>query len=125
MKRDMDLVRAILLTLEAQGIATFEKESSVLYRLSTQFPALVQNEIRLIDHFRLLEEGGFITSDHDDPHDELFIENSRLTWQGHELLADIRDEGMWKKIKERAGENSLAVLKHVAVELTKKTLTGA
>ena len=125
MKRDMDLVRAILLMLEEQGIASFEKESSVLYRLSTHFPALVQNESRLIDHFRLLEEGGFITSDHDDPHDELFIENSQLTWQGHELLADIRDEGMWKKIKERAGENSLAVLKHVAVERTKKTLTGA
>ena len=125
MKRDMDLVRAILLTLEEQGPATFEKESSILYRLSTKFPALVQNEIRLIDHFRLLEEGGFITSDHDDPYDELFIENSQLTWQGHELLADIRDEGMWKKIKELAGENSLAVLKHVAVELTKKTLTGA
>ncbi len=125
MKRDMDLVRAILLTLEEIGPATFEKESSVLCNLSTHFPALVQNDIQLINHFRLLEEGGFITSDHDDPHDELFIENSQLTWQGHELLADIRDEGMWKKIKERAGENSLAVLKHVAVELTKKTLTGA
>ena len=82
------------MTLEEQGPASFAKESSVLYRLSTKFPELVQNEIHLIDHLLLLEEGGRMTSDHDDPYDEMFIENSRLTWQGHELLADSRDEGV-------------------------------
>ena len=42
MKRDMDLVRAILLTLEEIGPATFEKESSVLYNLAAKFPELVK-----------------------------------------------------------------------------------
>ena len=73
------LVRAILMTLEEQGPASFAKESSVLYQLSTKFPDLVRDETHLIDHFILLEEGGLITSDHDDPYDEMFIESSRLT----------------------------------------------
>jgi len=53
------------------------------------------------EHVRLLFEGKLVEPDPDEP-DSLTV--SRLTWKGHDLLAMIRDEAVWKEISERVAQ---------------------
>ncbi len=84
MKRNMDLVRALLLSIEKDGCyKSLEKQYG-------------SHEIR--SHITLLMGGGQIVSD------SSFREPLQLRWQGHELLDKIRDEQRWKTLKKMLGQ---------------------
>lgn len=94
MKRDMDLIREILLKVEADpqldgshAYKTFEasdfkghSQEEITYHVDLLF------EARLVEGIGTLDQAPAI---------------SRLTWQGHEFIADISDATVWAVVKER------------------------
>lgn len=86
MKRDMDVIRRILLEIEA-----------------SETPYLNYNEREDVQHAVLLHDAGFIvgTSHRADAHGVILITVERLTWSGHEFLQSIRDDSLWSKAKEK------------------------
>ena len=97
MTRDWDLIRQILLTVEA---------AQAHERIS-------DNDIEgcTPEHFHhnaiLLTEAGFVHAMILANLETTLIES--LTWEGHEFLDSIRDEATWDKIKTVAKEKSIAI----------------
>jgi hypothetical protein len=89
MKRDLDLVRELLLDIEknAKGVRadwTFSGEE--------HDPSLV------LYHVRLLFDAGFVEGQFIEDAEAYWVD--RITWQGHEFIDAVRDAGVWKKTKE-------------------------
>jgi hypothetical protein len=95
MKRDRDLIRQLLLKVEAlnlpQGTTVFlEPSASELWVEGYTSDQIAYNLDLLFDQGFVRGERGMTQ-----------FGISGLTWQGHELLDDIRDPGIWGKTKER------------------------
>ena len=95
MKRDMDLIRDVLAKVEADPRSN---GSRFTVFDTSDFPGHSQEEIAY--HIDLLFEADFVKgiATLDAPAAAI----SRLTWQGHEFLADTCDPDIWDKVKERA-----------------------
>jgi len=112
MNRDMDLARELLLFIESQPKCDgshwvqFEPEHFAVLGKSA-------GEIRY--HLSLLIEAGFIRGQHFGSGLPLV---SKLTWQGHEFLDNIRDQDIWTKVKKRI-EGLPSVALSVVVEIAK------
>ena len=123
MKRDMDLVRNILLAIESEDKSLDDIRLNLaldkLYKDDAQKPSY---EI-IVGHIEIMEEAElvsvkFIRSMNSHP----AVSGLRMTWAGQEFLADARDEGVWANTKEKAGDASFGVVKQVLAEIVKKTL---
>ncbi len=95
MKRDMDLVRDLLLQIEKfdQG-----------YGGDIEIEAGDHESQVVAEHLRLLLEARLIEGDAV-PDDEYAFDHilpTRLTWLGHDFLETVRDPEIWKKTKEGA-----------------------
>jgi len=118
MKRDMDLIRAILLDIEEQ----------VAPEMSDLLPDLVSDEGRnkLADHLRLLiDDAGLVTGINASSASGMNWLDLRLTWTGHEFLDTIRDPEIWKMTKQgalAAGGFSLDLLAALAKGFLKKQI---
>ncbi|MEL6485794.1 MAG: DUF2513 domain-containing protein [Pseudomonadota bacterium] len=111
MKRDMDLIREMLLWME-------EHEDRIIYL--NEFSKFPREEELTLGHLRQLISGGFV---------EILSENAYgITWEGHEFLEKIRDPEVWRKTKEGAsklnswgvkllGEIATGFIKAKAIEL--------
>lgn len=122
MKRDMDLIRKILLEIELYNgdddIQTLRIEpypdGVITYHVS------LLKDAGLIDATILFGWGSVKPTGYSIRH---------LTWQGHEFLDACRNEGIWTKAKEKlqsiGGDVPLDVLKTVLVGIMTKQLTGA
>jgi hypothetical protein len=94
MKRDMDLVRDLLLKIEEEGtpalggVPELEGHSSdaVLY------------------HIKLLIQAGLLTAIDAGSFDGPNYLQLEMTWHGHEFLASVRDPEIWRRTKEGAGK---------------------
>lgn len=86
MKRDMDVVRDLLLRTEAANGSVSIRDSVETYHVRIMIDG------RLVEG-RISEE---ITSDA--PRDS-YIHN--LTWAGHDFLDAARDEGLWQRAREK------------------------
>ncbi|RJL03325.1 DUF2513 domain-containing protein [Paracoccus aestuarii] len=110
MKRDDDLIRDLL----------FEAEAADQPRLlvSTHLSSPLE-ERRRHEHALLLCDAGFFQ--------EISKDVFRITNQGHDYLAAIRDDGVWQKTKEAAstaGGVGLGVMKDIAVAYVKEELSA-
>jgi hypothetical protein len=115
MKRDMDLVRAILLEVE---------KSPSLDGVRIEMPGPSREEVYYNAH--LAQEAGLI--------DAKFLPNStefhvlRLTYAGHEFLDAARSDSVWSEAKRLllkvTGTVTLEGLKAVMPEVIKKLLAG-
>ncbi len=101
MQRDMNLIRRLLLSIEA--------EASTIYR----FDMDGVDDVEKWYHVSLLTEAGFIkgvtvrwAADGTGPSINL-AGLVALTWEGHEFLDAIRDETVWEKTKEKARASGL------------------
>lgn len=115
MKRDMDLVRQILITIEdyEHGFA----------------PEVIEvpgyDEETVGYHLVLLEEAGLIRATVTTGFGEQSPSATpeRLTWAGHEFVASARNETVWAKVKTivvaKGGSVSFEVLKFLVVETAK------
>ncbi len=93
MKRDMDLVREILLAIEGSPHAIVGLPP-VIYGYTAP---------QISHHTHMLIEAGYLRAVVDRSHSVTpDIRHIGLTWQGHELLETIRDPEIWKTTKHGA-----------------------
>ena len=118
MKRDMDLVRKILLELEdapyESGGLDLELEGYSPDQIS--YHVMLLNEAELIEANDLSTFGG-----------PKWIPK-RLTWAGHEFIEASRDESRWEKakniMKEKGSGMAFDVLRSVLIQLMMKAVLG-
>ena len=101
MKRNWELVREILLSLE-------NKESSLDYLEPEQVEGygseLVSYHIQILDEAGLIE--GHCTQAMGSP---VHCYAKRLTWIGHEFLDEIRSETVWSRTKSLLKDKGIAL----------------
>ena len=125
MKRDLELIRAILLKLEqtdyaggqTSGLKNFEDEPYVKGWSASE----------IAYNYQLMVEGGLVLSRVPQISSSQLFFNS-ITWSGHDFLDSVRDPEIWRKTKavtEKAGSTSFGIVKEVAVELAKELVKGA
>lgn len=110
MKRDDDLIRALLIEAE-------ETEDGLLIAILSLTPDS-EDEKRYI-HAKWLADDGFF--------EEVQSGVFRMKNKGNDYLASIRSEGIWQKTKATAadmGGVSLGVLKDIAVGYVKQEVSA-
>jgi len=123
MKRDMDIVKRVLLVIE-------EKYKDVaLYDWELSIDDLDKQTIAY--HCKILYDGGLI-SDYKAQYADGEIWSfgvSSLTWEGHDFLDKIRDDSIWSKTKETIKSKGLPmtldVVKVVASSIIEISLKAA
>ena len=123
MKRDMDLVRSILIAIEKNEKAIVRRKDLDL-TLQQMFPdGLPWSNEQLIEHTRLMQQADLVGANVAPigPRGFFLI---RLTWAGHEFLANARDENVWQKAKSKFGDAGFDVIKQVLLEGAKQAILG-
>lgn len=107
MKRDMDLIREIMLWLEENN------------RGEPEIPERTSEEIGY--HCHLLMQAGFIKAADSSCMDDELPQAIPLsvTWPGHEFIDSSRDKSIWKSVKEKAMTTTGGVGVAVLTELLK------
>ena len=93
MKRDMDLVRKILLALEEHS------EADSIFELT--IPDCEQEVVGY--HVMLMAEGGLIQAEDVSDMTDCDWWPRRLTWAGHDFLDSARDNSIWNRAKAKIG----------------------
>ncbi len=126
MRRDMDLIRELMLkieTLQTAHCSEFRLEPGTEPMTVAGFTA---KEIEY--HLRLIVEAGLITSRGRFGNGAFRMD--RMTWAGHDFVDSVRDPEVWAKTKkgaEAAGGFTVDLLKDLAKGFLKKQveeLTG-
>lgn len=103
MKRDMELVRQILLALEETDRFRLSVDELV-----DQLPNANRNSI--VWHLVVMEEGGLVALGKLDVstnwkiQEHEVIETVRIHWNGHEFIAAAMNETVWRKAQRQAGD---------------------
>lgn len=118
MRRDMDLIRGLLLFIEAD--AKFDGTKLFAYEEPEQFGFSEKSIEEVKYHLKLLISEGFVNGT--DAEKALpFI--SGLTWNGHEFLDNIRDKTIWERTKKRLDDLGLvSVSMNILGEIAKAEL---
>ncbi|EHR6179786.1 DUF2513 domain-containing protein [Vibrio parahaemolyticus] len=108
MKRDMELIRKLLLTME-ENPRQLEVEG------------YDKNQVKY--HALLLIEAGFLDGNVSDTLANTsvvpsFVSVNRLTWDGHEFLDNIRKEEVWNTIKTEFKDASISTVFSIGKQLT-------
>jgi hypothetical protein len=117
MKRDMDLVRKILLAIEASE----RPLDSTLIRIGGF------THDNLTEHMRLMHEAGLIEgiAAYSIEHKLKWVE-LRLTWSGHDFIDAARNEAVWSEalgtVRTQIGTVAFAVLKDVLMDVSRSIL---
>lgn len=117
MKRDMELIRRILLAVENDELSSTNYHERVL-------PGVPEDVY--FSHVRLLDEAGLLKAIGMKGDNYALYYPDRLTWEGHEFLDSIRNETVWAKVKHRLGEQlssvPIPVIAQLGVDVLKHTL---
>ena len=125
MKRDLDLIRDILLKCEKSeeryfDIGTYEWTDHDMRERELQSDDWNESEVF---HLDLLTQGGFIqrsVSEHSD------IEMFEITWVGYDYIEAVRNENIWRKTKAAVAESgaslTIELVKGVAASFAKTQL---
>jgi len=112
MKRDWELIREVLLEVEALNPAKFEnKQYGPLARIDSQ-----AKDIQAV----MLWKAGFVEgadAGSMDDGDSVFAKE--LTWSGHELLDAIRSKPVWERIISTAQDRGLELTYDTVIQLGK------
>ncbi|EJC6732002.1 hypothetical protein BBM25_20655 [Vibrio parahaemolyticus] len=108
MKRDMELIRKLLLIME-ENPRQLEVEG------------YDKNQVKY--HALLLIEAGFLDGNVSDTLANTsvvpsFVSVNRLTWDGHEFLDNIRKEEVWNTIKTEFKDASISTVFSIGKQLT-------
>lgn len=117
--RDMDLIRQLLLDLEAFQ----QRPSGVSHLIAENFEIKGYDSNQIDYHLSLINEAGLI--DDGGLHPAVGIGFRRLTWAGHDFLDSVRDKTVWDKTKAtavKAGGFSVDLLAGIAKEIIKQNL---
>lgn len=117
MKRDMDLMRGILIEIE-------NSDDDPLGWLEISIDGFSEMEVSY--QIKLLDEAGLIHAQDLSSTDGMDFRAKSLTWQGHEFLDNAKDENVWKDAKRMIGEKiesvSFTVLSAILVETVKRQI---
>lgn len=119
MRRDMDLIRQLLLKIEISDTRQVP---------DVNISGYPENQIDY--NLDLLVSAGLVNGTSEWTFDDtLFVNLRGLTWEGHELLDAIRSESVWNRTKEfikdrglDVGSLPIEVFKSVAVDRIKDML---
>ncbi len=117
MKRDMDLVRTILLTVEKTGTTPIDWIDG--FKIEGYDDEFVSY------HVWLLAQAGFLEALDRSTQEGFSYDPRCLTWYGAEFLDTIRDPEIWAGTKagaKKAGGFSLEILGAIAKGLIKKKI---
>lgn len=123
MKRDLDLIRTILLRLESMDVA------------AGHYVPVGPNELKIDGysgeqvayHIQLLKSGGFIRELGSKP-SRYGLNYSGLSWEGHEFLDSVRDDKVWRDTRNAVnaiGGFTFRLVTDVAREVLTAKLKGA
>ena len=123
MKREMDILRDLMLILEALpiragGMVSIPYDDQI-------FTVSGYSEEQIIYHLRQLVESGFIDSANAQSMSMGGFSFQGLTPSGHDFLDSVRDSEIWNKTKEgasAAGGFSLDLLKDLAKGFVKQQI---
>jgi hypothetical protein len=111
MKRDMELVRQILLKTEQNT----EVDGWIDLDIEGHAPEEVSYHVKLLADAGLLEAQDLTTTE------EFEWKPKSLTWNGHEFLDAARNETIWKKtteiVKDKGGSIPFEVLKDLLIKV--------
>ncbi len=116
MLRDIELVREILLALEAKpGPEVIETVNVEGYDdLAVRYHLILLAQAKLIDYEPVLTKTGRV----------IRVLAFNPSWQGYEFLDAVRDEAVWNKLKVQVSDKGTSlpfdVLKLLAIEAVKK-----
>lgn len=117
MKRDMDLIRDILLKIEEEYVSTD--------LCNIEIPNKSKEEVAY--HCSLCNEAGLV-SDYEVQYGDgeiLFFSVGGLTWDGFDYLEEIRNNSNWAKIKDLIKVKGLPVTIDVIKEIANKLIKAA
>src|SRR6056297_716450 len=116
MKRDIDLIKEILLQMEESG--------NPLQPVKIDIENRSQNEVSY--HIKLLHQAGLIEAENVSGTDSFKWIPISLTWHGHEFLDAIRNDTVWTKLKakisEHGGNIPFQLLKELATQYARDHL---
>ncbi|MFU2029133.1 MULTISPECIES: DUF2513 domain-containing protein [Bacillus] len=113
MKRDMELVRKLLVLIEEQDVNSNE----------LKLPNDIDRNVAVY-HLRLLEQAGFTENKIQYASNSPLWIYSSLTWDGHEFLDAIRNDTVWNKVKKTVAEKGGSIPFEVMKALAIKTETA-
>jgi hypothetical protein len=96
MKRDMELVRNLMLILESRNDKPSWKD------LTSPETEAEEETLKVLEHLKLMEEAGLIKSVIMHTAMYRLPQDIDITWSGHEFLADTRDPDVWQRAKGKA-----------------------
>ena len=117
MKRDMDLIRLILLKIEEQH------QSTAIFNLSIDG----YEKETVAYHCKLLHEAGLISN-----YKGFYASGqlqefsvSGLTWDGYDYLDKVRDDSVWKKTKNAITQKGLPLIFDTIKTIANAFITAA
>lgn len=117
MKRDMDLVRQILIALEELPMIAGWHDIEIQGR----------SEMEIVFHIRLMHEAGLIEAQDLTTMAHICWKPKRLTYAGHEFLDAARSETVWNRAKDKlmgaTGTLTMEGMKAALAEVVKGMLT--
>ena len=117
MKRDMDLVREILLEIEEQYISTVTYDLEIEgYDMATvAYHCKILHEAGLISAYKAQYAGDDIWS----------FGVGSLTWEGNDYLDKVRDNSTWNKTKNIIKEKGLPLIFDTIKTISSALITAA
>jgi DNA-binding transcriptional ArsR family regulator len=104
MKRDMDLIRELMLKLEE-----YPKELEDVVHIDGSTPEIHvagYNAGQITYHLALIYEAGLVDSNGAEARTGIYF--YRLSWNGHEFLDTVRDNEVWRRVKAGAAQAGAA-----------------
>lgn len=120
MKRDLDLIRKLLLYFEAKADDRVDK-----------CPTIGRHSpLEIKYHLLLMDEAGFLRCERETTPTgrTIYVLPMSLTWQGHEFLEAARNDKFWRRAKalvvKKSGALSFELLKAVLVSLATQAIAS-
>lgn len=114
MKKDIELIRKILIAIENDN-------GDPLEWIDLKIEGY--NEATISYHIELLYQKGYIDAENLSSFGQYLWVAKSLTMDGHEFLDSIRNETVWNKvlnvIREKGGDITIEALKQLVLETTK------
>lgn len=118
MRRDMELVRVILLEIEKAS-----ERNIVRRQKSVEIPGI--SEPVILDHIALLQNAGLLTNFLNQFGGEQ-KDTLSISWAGYEFLDSVRDEEVWRRTKAASlsvGGFAVSTLVEVAKAIVKDRIS--
>ncbi len=122
MKRDLDMVRDILLIAE-------EASPGQRIKLSDFKDKYPERLSEVSEHVEMLDKIGFLSASFSrplNPQGAGFFEIQKIEWSGHDYLDAIRDQKIWKKTKQKisdiGGSAAIDTVKAIALKIASDAL---